>query len=106
MAARVKPPTVWRQVATDLRSHPLPSGGRRELRLPPSGDRWLLVFVATRSQAVDSAIDQPYSSIVFTPPDSTTICRLVGRTIVYLVRFDMIRFKQYPINVLWMAFWV
>ena len=52
-----KTSTVWRQVATRfLRSHPLPSGGRRERKPPPSGDRWLPAsYVATRCQAVDNA---------------------------------------------------
>jgi len=40
----------WRQVATGfLRSHPLPSGGRRARKPPPSGDRWLPQQVATAS---------------------------------------------------------
>ena len=50
-----------RQVATGfLRSHPLPSGGSRDnnlhrLATGGYGDRWLRLFVAIRSQAVDGA---------------------------------------------------
>jgi hypothetical protein len=40
-----------------LRSHPLPSGGQRYIKPPPSGERWLpLPIVAIRCQAVDGAI--------------------------------------------------